>query len=265
MKKYRYLYALLAVVLLLLLLTACQPAQESNTDPAGSTPSSSNVTPPSSSAVPPTSSVPTTNYTPATNPSYTGGDSAEMDGFAFIFRGRQPTIQFEVDISKLIEGHLYYIDLNTREITLICDETVVVSVEDDFNADFEYYVKASEPTKIYRTNPKHPKAHTVIYESTFGPINYIVSDAYAITKQEVLQFVADNKYYVLLDLESGETSLMMEQYYIEYALIAHGSYDTWNELDLVLFRGKLNEDDKVRTYEYSRSTGAIQDMDDGCC
>lgn len=260
-------------VLFLLLLTACQTVPATETEPAGSTPSSSSVVPPSSSSVPntstPATSIPATSvpgtYTPATNPNYTGGDSVEIEGFAFIFAGHQPTIQFEVDISKLIEGHLYYIDLNTREITLICDETVLISTEDDFNVNFEYYVKASEPTKIYRTNPKHPKAHTVIYESTFGPINYIVSDAYAITKQEVLQFVADNKYYVLLDLERGETSLMMEQYYIEYALIAHESYDTWNELDLVLFRGKLNEDDKVRTYEYSRSTGAIQDMDDGCC
>lgn len=260
--------SILILLVLLLMLTACQTVPASEQDPAGSTPSSSSSTPPSSSAVPgtstPATSIPAT-YMPATNPNYTGGDIEEIEGWAFIFDGYQPTIQFEVDISKLIEGHLYYIDLNTREITLICDETVLISTEDDFNVDFEYYVKASEPTKIYRTNPKHPKAHTVIYESTFGPINYIVSDAYAITKQEVLQFVADNKYYVLLDLESGETSLMMEQYYIEYALIAHGSYDTWNELDLVLFRGKLNEDDKVRTYEYSRSTGAIQDMDDGCC
>ena len=261
--------SILIVLVLLLLLTGCRTAPAEDDKTLSSTPSSSStVTPPSYSTRPSTStpatSVPATS-TPATNPNYTGGDIEEMEGFAFIFRGHQPTIQFEVDLSKLVEGHLYYIDLNTQEITLVCGETVVVSVRDEFNADFEYYVKASEPTKIYRTNPKDPKAHTVIYESTFGPINYIVGDAYAITKQEVLQFVADNKYYVLLDLESGETSLMMEQYYIEYALIAHGSYDTWNELDLVLFRGKLNEDDKVRTYEYSRSTGAIQDMDDECC
>ena len=252
-------------VLLLLLLTACQTVPATQTEPAGSTPSSSSITPPSSSVVSSTSSVPITDYTPATNPNYTGGGLEKMEGYAFRFGGHQPAIQFEVDLSKLVEGHLYYIDLNTQEITHICDEVVIAHAEDDFDTDFVYYVKASEPTKVYRTNQKNPEAHTVIYESTFGPINYIVSDAYAITKQEVLQFVADNKYYVLLDLESGETSLMMEQYYIEYALIAHGSYDTWNELDLVLFRGKLNEDDKVRTYEYSRSTGAIQDMDDGCC
>ena len=257
--------SILIILVLLLLLTGCQTAPASETEMAGSTPSSSSVTPPSSSAVSPTSSVPTTNYTPATNPNYTGGDIEEIEGWAFIFDGYQPTIQFEVDISKLIEGHLYYIDLNTQEITLVCDETVVVSQTDEYNADFEYYVKASEPTKIYRTNLKDPAVHTVVYESTFGPVNYITISDYAITKQEVLGFVADNKYFVVLDLETGETSLVMEQYYIEYALFAHGSFDTWNEHDLVLFRGKLNEDDKVRTYEYSRSTGAIQDLDDECC
>ena len=257
---------MIMLVLLLLLMTACQTVPASEQDPAGSTPSSGSSTPSSSSSVvPPTSSVPTTNYTPATNPSYTGGDIEEMEGFAFIFRGRQPTIRFEVNISKLIEGHLYYVDLNTQEITSICDETVMALTKDDYDTDFVYYVKASEPTKIYRTNQKNSKVHTVIYESTFGPVNDITSSDYAITKQEVLGFVADNKYFVVLDLETDETSLVMEQYYIEYALFAHGSFDTWNEHDLVLFGGKLNEDDKVRTYEYSRSTGAIQDMDDECC
>ena len=261
--------SILIVLVLLLLLMGCQTVLDSETEPAGSTPPSSSITPPSSSVVPATSSVPATSapvdYTPATNPNYTGGDLEKMEGFAFIFHGRQPTISFEVDLSKLAEGHLYYIDLNTQKITPICDEAVVVSEEDDFNADFEYYVKASEPTKIYRTNLKDPAVHTVVYESTFGPVNYITISDYAITKQEVLGFVADNKYFVVLDLETGETSLVMEQYYIEYALFAHGSFDTWNEHDLVLFRGKLNEDDKVRTYEYSRSTGAIQDLDDECC
>ena len=241
-------------LILLFLLTACQPGMVDNADLTESTTPSGSSTPPTDSEVPTTQpTVPTT--IPADI----------SDGYAFIFRGHQPTIQFEVDLSKLVEGYLYYIDFNTREITLICDETVVVSVADDFNVDFEYYVKASEPTKIYRTNLKDPTVHTVVYESTFGPVNDITISDDAITKQKVLGFVADNKYFVMLDLETGETSLMMEQYYIEYALIAHGSYETWAELDLVLFRGKLNEDDKVRTYEYSRSTGAIQDMDDECC
>lgn len=241
-------------LILLLLMVACQPGMVDNADPTESTTPSSSITPPTDSEVPTTQpTVPTT--IPADI----------SDGYAFIFRGHQPTIQFEVDLSKLVEGHLYYIDFNTREITLICDETVVVSVADDFNVDFEYYVKASEPTKVYRTNQRNPEAHTMVYESTFGPVTYITINDYTITKPKTLQFVADNKYFIVLDLETGETSLMMEQYYIEYAFIAHGSYETWTELDLVLFRGKLNEDDKVRTYEYSRSTGAIQDMDDECC
>ena len=242
-------------MLLLLLLTACQAVPNGEIDQAGSNPSSGSNISSTGSVVPTTQpTVPITTL-----------PADISDGYVFIFQGHQPTIRFESDLSKLVEGHLYYIDLSTQEITPICDETVMTHAEDDFDADFVYYVKASEPTKIYRTKQNDPKVHTVIYESTFGPVNDITISDYAITKQEVLGFVADNKYFVVHDLVTGETSLVMEQYYIEYALFAHGSFDTWNEHDLVLFRGKLNEDDKVRTYEYSRSTGAIQDLDDECC
>ena len=248
--------SILIVLVLLLLLTACQTVPMDEDQTLASNPSSSTTVTPSSSSTPATS-VPVTN-TPATNPNYTGGDIEEMEGFAFIFRGHQPTIRFDVDISKLIEGHLYYIDLDTQEITLVCDETVVVSQTDEFNADFEYYVKASEPTKIYRTNPKDPKAHTMIYESTFGPINNIQSSKGAITKQEVLQFVADNKYFVVLELETGETTIVMEQYYLESAFFEYGIHETWEEHNYVFFSGKLGEGEKVKQYLYSRDTGTTE-------
>jgi hypothetical protein len=253
--------SILIVLVLLLLLTACQTAPADDDQTLSSTPSSSGtVTPPSSSV--PATSIPATSvpdkYTPATNPNYTGGDLEEMKGFAFIFDGRQPTIRFEVDISKLIEGHLYYIDLDTREITLICDETVLISTEDDFNVDFEYYVKASEPTKIYRTNLKNPAVHTMVYESTFGPVNDITIHDYTITEQKILQFVADNKYFVVLDLETGETALVMEQYYLRSAAFEYGIHKTWDEHNYVFFSGKLSEGEKIKQYLYSRDTGTTE-------
>ena len=253
--------SILIILVLLLLLTGCQTAPASETEMAGSTPSSSSITPPSSS-VPPTSSVPTTEYTPATNPNYTGGDIEEMEGFAFIFRGHQPTIQFEVDLSKLIEGHLYYIDLNTQEITSICDEAVVAHAEDDFDTDFVYYVKASEPTKVYRTNQRNPEAHTMVYESTFGPVTYITINDYTITKQKILQFVADNKYFVVLDFETGETSLVMEQYYLKSAFFSYGEYETWDEHNYVFFSGKLSEGEKIKQYLYSIDTDTTEIEED---
>lgn len=249
--------SILIVLVLLLLLTGCQTVPTDEDKTLSSIPSSSDtVTPPSYSTRPSTSTPATS--TPATNPNYTGGDSTEWEGFAFIFDGQQPTIQFEVDISKLVEGYLYYIDLDTQEITLVCDETVVVSQTDEYNADFEYYVKASEPTKIYRTNPKDPKAHTMIYESTFGPINYIQSSKGAITKQEVLQFVADNRYFVVLELGTGKTTLVMEQYYLRSAFFEYGIHETWEEHNYVFFSGKLGEGEKVKQYLYSRDTGTTE-------
>lgn len=256
MKKHRFLSALLAFVMLLLL-TACQTVPTDDDKLLASTPSSSSTVTPPSYSTRPSTSTPATN-TPATNPNYTGGDLTEWEGFAFIFDGQQPTIQFEVDISKLVEGYLYYIDLNTREITLICDETVLISTEDDYNVDFEYYVKASEPTKIYRTNLKDPTVHTMVYESTFGPVNYITTSDYEITKQEVLQFVADNKYFVVLELETGKTTLVMEQYFLQSAFFEYGIHETWDEHNYVFFSGKLNEGEKVKQYLYSRDTDTTE-------
>ena len=253
--------SILIVLVLLLLLTGCQTVPTDDDEALASTPSSSGTVTPPSSSVPATSTPATSvpdKYTPATNPDYTGGDLEEMEGFAFIFRGHQPAIEFEVDLSKLVEGHLYYIDLNTQEITLVCGETVVVSVRDAFNADFEYYVKASEPTKIYRINPKDPKAHTVIYESTFGPVNDITIHDYTITEQKILQFVADNKYFVVLDLETGETALVMEQYYLRSAAFEYGIHKTWDEHNYVFFSGKLSEGEKIKQYLYSRDTGTTE-------
>ena len=252
-------------MVLLILLTACQtvPVVESGT--ASSTPASSGIVPPSSSVVPATStpvtappatSIPAT-YTLATNPNYTGGDIEEMEGHAFIFRGYQPTIEFEVDLTNLVEGWLYYVDYETQAITLICEETIVALTEDDFDADFVYYVKASEPTKVYHTNQRNPEAHTMAYESTFGPVNDITISKYAITKQKVLQFVADNKYFVVLDLETRETSLVMEQYFLQSAFFEYGIHETWDEHNYVFFSGKLGEGEKVKHYLYSRDTNTV--------
>ena len=235
-------------LVLLLLLTACQTGVVDNADPTESTTPSSSITPPTDSVVPTTQpTVPTTTL-----------PTDISDGHAFIFHGHQPTIQFEVDLSKLVEGHLYYIDLNTQEITPICDETVTVLTEDDFDTDFVYYVKTSEPTKVYRTNQRNSEAHTMVYESTFGPVTYITINDYTITKQKILQFVADNKYFVVLDLETGETSLVMEQYYLESAFFEYGIHENWDEHNYVFFGGKLSEEEKIKQYLYSIDTDTTE-------
>ena len=95
------------------------------------------------------------------------------------------------------------------------------------------------------------------YESTFGPVNDITISKYAITKQKVLQFVADNKYFVVLDLETRETSLVMEQYFLQSAFFEYGIHETWDEHNYVFFSGKLGEGEKVKQYLYSRDTNTV--------
>ena len=239
-------------MLLLLLLTACQAVPNGEIDQAGSNPSSGSNISSTGSVVPTTQpTVPITTL-----------PTDISDGHAFIFQGHQPTIRFEVDLSKLVEGHLYYIDLSTQEITPICDETVMTHAEDDFDADFVYYVKASEPTKVYCTNQRNPEAHTMVYESTLGPVTYITINDDTITKQKILQFVADNKYFAVLDLETGETSLVMEQYYLRSAFFEYGIHETWNEHNYVFFSGKLSEGVKIKNYLYSRDTGTVDVEED---
>ena len=239
-------------LIILLLLTACQLVMVDNADPTESTTPSGSITSTTDSEVSTTQSTGPTTTLPADI----------SDGHAFIFQGHQPTIRFEVDLSKLVEGHLYYIDLSTQEITPICDEAVIALAEDDFDTDFVYYVKASEPTKVYRTKQNDPKVHTVVYESTFGPVNDITSSDYSITKQEVLQFVADNKYFVVLELETGETTLVMEQYYLRSAFFEYGIHETWDEHNYVFFGGKLSEGEKIKNYLYSRDTGTVDVEED---
>lgn len=259
----------LIVLVLLLLLASCYVAlmddqaqtstpsfSEGTTRPIISTGPSISSTGPSTAATEPSISS-TEPSVPETNSPTPGVEIEEMEGYAFIFRGRQPAIEFETDLSKLVEGWLYYINLQTQVITPICEETIVALTEDDYDTDFVYYVKASEPTVIYRTNQKEPKEHAVIYESTFGPVNGVQSDDYSITNQNVLQLVADNKYFVVLDLETGEAFLVMEQHFLESAFFNYGSHETWDEHNYVFFVGKLKEDEKTKNYLYEIDTGRV--------
>lgn len=338
MKKYRFLPALLTVVLLLLLLTACQTVPITQVEPASSTPSSSSITPPSSSAVPPTSSVPVT-----TPPSLAGSN-----GIAFIFesygnyvlpgwypqkaeRGclywveketkeyfmlcedpviyclttdthvyyvkeAEPTKVYATPISdftnhqlqsetplpviedglafryygpqniylspdwRYYEGivdHLYWVVKATKEVYVVCDEPVVNHVSTDTHV---YFVKASEPTKIYRTPVGNFSEHELVYTSTHGNVSDMTIDTYTIQKDLILQFVADNKKFMILDLNTGEDHFIMEQYYIRSALFEDGCTDTWEEQRELVFYGMPTEEAKDTGYFYDLDTGEIEEI-----
>lgn len=211
--------SILIVLVLLLLLTGCRtaPAEEDKT--LSSTPSSGSVTPPSSSAVPPTSSVPSTS-TPATNP-----PTPTEIGHVLIFNG--PGNQYSPDWwpKEGLIDHLYWVSETTKERVLICDEPVIAYA---FNDTHVFFNTESEPTKVYATAIGDFTKCELIYESAYGDVSdmHIESDL-----QGFLQFVAEEKKFVVLDIATSESTLLMEQDYIEYAwLFGTGDGITWSEI-----------------------------------
>lgn len=206
MKKYRFLSALLTVVLLLLLLTACQTAPTDDDKLLASTPSSS------SSVTPPSSSVPATNIPSAT-------------GHVIIFDGPGNQYYPEWWPTEGLVDHLYWVVEATKETVLLCEEPVV---DYAFNDTHIFFNTESEPTKVYAIAIGDFAKSELVYESTYGNISnmHIESDL-----QGFLQFVAEEKKFVVLNLATKESSLLMEQDYIQYAwLFGTGDGVTWSEI-----------------------------------
>lgn len=224
-------------VLLLLLLTACQTVSNNETEPADSTPSSSHITPPpSSSAVPPTSSVPAT----------TPPEPADT-GYAHIYEGDNPYMGVDPDFSGCTVGHLYWIDIATSAVTAILEEPVLNDVQE---GAYVYYVKAAEPTRIYRTLIGDFTQHELIHETIYGNINRMTIYPGI---ENYLQFVANNKKFVVMEFDTGEETVLMEQYYIRHAYISgrNGVLDRW-----IWFEGKHTENDSpYEQFFYIRDTG----------
>ena len=223
-------------VLLLLLLTACQTVNN-ETEPADSTPPSSSITPPpSSSAVPPTSSVPAT----------TPPEPADT-GYALIYEGDNPFMNVDPDLSGCTVGHLYWIDIATSAVTAILEEPVLNRVQE---GAYVYYVKAAEPTRVYRTLIGDFTQHELIHETIYGKIDHMTIYPGI---ENYMQFVADNKKFVVMEFDTGEETVLMEQCYIGYAYIQgrNGVLDRW-----IWFRGKHAEDDSpYEQFIYNRDTG----------
>ena len=245
--------SILIILVLLLLLTACQNVPDSEQDPAGSTPSSSSSTPPSSSAVPNTSA-------PATSIPATSAPVVDVhDGRAFVTY-YEPSVELSPDWvppSDCLVDHLYWVIRSTKECILICDEPIY-SRSYTTTDTHVYFVKESEPTKIYRTPIGDFANHQLFYESAYGKVNYmVILDYYTTGIENYLQFVADEKKFVLFDMTTGKSTIFMEQYYIDSAIIG-SAYDGSIFENNIMFFGKPTEDAPQGDYFYYWQTGEIE-------
>lgn len=240
--------SILIVLVLLLLLTACQTAPADDDQTLPSTPSSSGTVTPPSSSVPATS-------TPATSMP----EVDVHDGRAFVTHD-EPSVELSPDWvppSDCLVDHLYWVVKSTKECILICDEPIY-SRSYTTTDTHVYFVKESEPTKIYRTPIGDFANHQLFYESAYGKVNYmVILDYYTTGIENYLQFVADEKKFVLYDMITGESTIFMEQYYIEYAIIG-SAYDGNIFENNILFFGKPTEDASQGDYFYYWQTGEIE-------
>ena len=231
-------------LIVLILLTACQPGMVDNADSTESTTPSSSITPPTDSEVPPTQPM----VQPTTSPTVD-----VKNGHVLIFNG-PPQSEFFPDwwpTEGLID-HLYWVIEATKESILICDEPVI---EYAFNDTHIFFNKKSEPTKVYATPIGDFKNHELIYESTYGDISDMNIEA---DLNGFLQFVAEEKKFIVLNMATGESTLLMEQYYINCAwMYGTGDGDTWSEI--IEFEGKPTENDSPYTiYVYNYVTGVLE-------
>ena len=233
--------SLLIVLALLLLLTACQTLPDDDRSLASMPSSSSSITPPSSSSM-----VPPTRPTAPTIPPTT-----------------QPTVPPTVPADDISDGYvsryvdrLYWVVEGMKEHILICEKVVTYARNDTH----VFFVSEPEPTKVYAAAIGDFSKHELVYESTYGNISFmnIESDL-----QGFLQFVAEEKKFVILDLTTGERTLLMEQDYIAYAwLYGTGDGSTWSEI--IEFEGLPSGEKTGGTFTYNYVTGEFGRGDTDC-
>lgn len=235
--------SILIVLVLLLLLTGCQTVPTDDDQILASNPSSSaTVTPPSYTTKPSTS-------TPATSVPSTPNSST---GYSRIHKEYISPTWDEYDLSDCIVGYLYWLDIETHKVTLLLAEQISCEVAE---GPYIYYVKEAEPTKIYRILIGDPAQQVLVHETTHGKVGDMTIYPGI---ENYLQFVADNKKFVVFEFDTGVETVLMEQYEIE---IAHmGPEDDGILGNWIWFRGKpTKEEPYSRDYFYYRDTSEIEE------
>ena len=150
--------------------------------------------------------------------------------------------------------HLYWVIKSTKEVFVICDEPVAEYETTDTHV---YYVKESEPTKLYRTPIGDFSVQEMVYECAYGSISSALIDTYTIRKELILQFVAGNKKFMVWDLNTGEEHCVLEWYYIAGAMFEDSCTDTWKEQREILIWGQRTAEEPLMTYRYDMDTGIL--------
>lgn len=173
------------------------------------------------------------------------------------------------------DGNLYYWDPVTSQIHLITDRGVYFDPEipvevlgytfefDEWIGTYLFYVPADAPTELYAVPTEDLSRHILLYTSQSGPI----TDLHICQFRDgslAVEWVEDHRRLLRYSFSTGETEVLMEQYYIIYA---NSEYRTWvtslsgRECYLyndsqIYFYGKYAKDSELSGYLYYRDVAA---------
>lgn len=174
----------------------------------------------------------------------------------FVFKGESPYMGLNPDISNCEIDYFYCYNEKTGEVTLVCPEPVLndsmVKTEEAL-----LFVKESDPTKIFSAPWSDLSQHTVVYQSDGAPIhNFYVSYLFPDIPNAV--WVEGNKKLIGYNNTTGKLEVLLEQYYIESAYRNYSLRDGKVTTIYLWFRGKTSEDGPLTEYLYYPDTGELK-------
>lgn len=242
----RTILALFYVLTLLLTFTACKPPV--STDSTNNAAETNTVTEPFKTTSTVTEPINTTSA--ATEPSNTATEPDAPDGLEempedpwspFIYNGRQPYHWGpELDLSKFTLGYLYTHNKETGEIYLI-SETETAQM--DTTRKYVYY-RSGDNFKVICSDYTG-ETQTVIYTSA----NEITWFDYNADK---LLIVENQKKMILVDLATGASELITDQFCVEEAFYFPDASDFTHEDKgrTIQWYGHSTETDELSCYIY---------------
>ena len=156
-------------------------------------------------------------------------------------------------LKDLAENGLYAVD--DGAVYTISNQAVSEWQWDQFN-DYIYFVRQSDPRKIWRTD-LHGQNPTVIYESQYGDITFL---SYYRDSHDWLLLIENSNRYAFFDMTAKKMTIMPQVYYMEQF-----SYDAGQMR--IFWKGQLNKNDPEMplggyTYYYYPKTNQYQVLKD---
>ena len=158
------------------------------------------------------------------------------------------------NITQDKKGYLYYYYVNSRlksESLLLVDEPVV---KDHYTEDRAhiFFVKEAERNKLYGIARNDLSQQKLLYEAANGQIDHIA----AVEREGFVSFTEGHERCVLLNLNTGESQVIFEGIYLEWAF---PYFDETGKLRRIIFSGQPTENYKKYTYFYYPDTGEFQE------